>query len=81
MARLRTFTLKYNDDRTRWDLSDDRTRRVVKSFGTKAQATKGGVLQRAVGDVDASVRIHKENGRFQEERTYPGRLDPPRSRG
>lgn len=28
-----------------------------------------------------SVKIHKENGRIQEERTYPGKADPPRSKG
>jgi Uncharacterized protein conserved in bacteria (DUF2188) len=28
-----------------------------------------------------SVRIHKENGRFQEERTYPRKADPPSSKG
>jgi hypothetical protein len=28
-----------------------------------------------------SVRIHKESGKFQEERTYPRGADPSRSRG
>jgi hypothetical protein len=28
-----------------------------------------------------SVRIHKVNGRIQEERTYPRSADPPRSKG
>jgi hypothetical protein len=28
-----------------------------------------------------SVRIHKQNGRIQEERTYPAKADPRRSRG
>lgn len=28
-----------------------------------------------------SVRIHKENGRIQEERTYPRKADPRRSKG
>jgi hypothetical protein len=30
---------------------------------------------------DVSVRIHKLNGQIQEERTYPRRADPRRSRG
>ena len=28
-----------------------------------------------------SVKIHKQNGRIQEERTYPAKADPRRSRG
>ena len=28
-----------------------------------------------------SVKIHKENGRIQEERTYPRKADPRRSKG
>jgi hypothetical protein len=28
-----------------------------------------------------SVRIHKRNGRFQEEHTYPHSADPKRSKG
>ena len=54
---------------------------MVRSFDTKARATKGGVLERAVGDDRGSVKIQKENGRFQEERTYPGSADPAKSQG
>lgn len=46
----------------------------MKSFKTKEAATKGGVLKKAVGK--GSVRIHKVNGRIQEERTYPRSRDP-----
>jgi hypothetical protein len=28
-----------------------------------------------------TVKIHKESGRIQEERTYPGKADPPSSKG
>ena len=28
-----------------------------------------------------SVKIHKENGRIQEERTYPRKADPPSTKG
>lgn len=28
-----------------------------------------------------TVKIHKENGQFQEERTYPSSADPKRSKG
>jgi hypothetical protein len=81
MARLTKFTLDKNEDKGKWELTNDVTNRVVESFGTKAQATKGGVLERAVGSDGGSVKIQKENGRFQEERTYPRSADPKRSRG
>lgn len=42
---------------------------------------RGGVLERAVGTAGGLVKIQKENGRFQGERTYPGSLDPQRSKG
>lgn len=47
---------------------------VSKTFDTKADATKGGVLEKAIGPEGGSVKIQKENGRFQEERTYLGLL-------
>ena len=72
MTKLAKYTLTHNDNRHQWDLENDGTGKVVKSFGTKAQATKGGVLERAVGRDGGSVKIQKENGRFQEVRTYPG---------
>ena len=48
---------------------------------TKAEAVKAtaGVAKRAPEPV--SVKIHKENGRIQEERTYPRKADPPGSKG
>ena len=56
------------------------TGKVVRSWDTKAKATKGGVLERAVGG-EGSVKIQKENGRFQEERTFPRSEDPRKSKG
>jgi hypothetical protein len=41
----------------------------------------GGVLKRAVGRDGGSVKIQKENGRLQEERTYPAKGDPRKSKG
>lgn len=41
----------------------------------------GGALERAVGPRGGSVKIQKETGRIQEERTYPREPDPARSKG
>lgn len=81
MANLPKFTLQKNEKTDRWDLGSDKTDRTVKSFETKADATKKGALAEAVGAQGGSVKIQKENGRFQEERTYPRSKDPRSSKG
>ena len=81
MATLRKLTLDHNERTGRWELTDDRSNRIVKTFATKGAATTGGALWRAVGSDGGSVKIQKQNGRFQEERTYPRSRDPRRSRG
>ena len=81
MAKLPKFTLTYNEKKETWDLENDKTNRVVKRFDIKEDATAGGVLEKAVGENGVSVKIQKINGKFQEERTYPGEADPSESRG
>lgn len=80
MGNLPKFTLTYNDNKERWDLEHDKTGRVVKTFETKDEATSRGTLKKAIGG-EGSVKIQKENGRFQEERTYPPGKDPHGSKG
>ncbi len=79
MARLSRFSLSDNDNNKKWELKREGSGEVVKRFKTKANATKGGVLERAVKKM-GSVRIRKRDGRIQEERTYPRSMDP-RGRG
>ena len=81
MPKLPKFTLTFDEKRDKWALRNDRTNRVEKTFTTKARAMAGGVLKRAVGREGGSVKIQKENGRLQEERTYPGSKDPRKSKG
>jgi hypothetical protein len=80
MAKLPKFTLTKNEKKDRWDLVNDKTDKLVKAFETKGEATKGGVLKKAIGG-EGSVKIQKENARFQEERTYPRGKDPKGSKG
>jgi hypothetical protein len=81
MPKLPKYTLALDKKNGKWTLRNDRTNRVEQSFGTKARAMTGGVLKRAVGRDGGSVKIKKENGRLQEERTYPGKKDPRKSKG
>ena len=80
MAKLRRFTLSQND-KGQWILRNDKTNRIVHIFKTKQTATKGGVIQKLLGKEGGSVKIQKENGRIQEERTYSGAKDPSSSPG
>jgi hypothetical protein len=81
MPKLPKYTLAFDEKRDKWTLKNDRTNRVEKTFGTKARAMSGGVLKRAVGRAGGSVKIKKENGRLQQERTYPGSRDSRKSKG
>lgn len=81
MANLPKYTLTHNEKKERWDLEKDKSHQVVKTFKTKGQATKGGVLEKAVGPAGGSVKIQKQDGKFQEERTYPRSKDPKKSPG
>lgn len=77
--KLPKFTLSHNKKKDTWDLTNDTTDRVVKRYQTKTEATKGGVLEKAIGV--GSVKIKKMDNKYQEERTYPGNLDPKKSKG
>ncbi len=81
MAKLPKYTLEYHEKKDKWVLENDKTDKTVKSFETKADATKRGALKRALGEDGGSVKIQKTNGRFQEERTFPRSADPRRSKG
>jgi hypothetical protein len=75
MAQLPRFSLTLNKRSGRWELQPENSNRVIRSWPTKKAATAKGVLSRAVGG-RGSVRIHGQNGRIQDERTYPRSADP-----
>jgi len=80
MAKLPKFTLGYDKAQDTWQLRNG-AKQVVRSFDTKTDALKGGVLEKTVGTGGGSVQIRKQDGTIQEERTYPGSADPKRSPG
>jgi hypothetical protein len=47
----------------------------------KEDAVRNTAQKARASSEPVSVRIHKENGRIQEERTYPRKADPSRSKG
>jgi hypothetical protein len=48
---------------------------------TKVETVQGTAAAARKAPEPVTVKIHKENGRIQEERTYPSSADPPRSKG
>lgn len=81
MGNLSKYTLDFNEKKSKWELENDKTNRIVKTFETKEQAITGGILRKVLGIEGGSVKIQKQNGRFQEERTYPKSKDPIESKG
>jgi len=81
MAKLPKFTLDYDENKDRWSLEKDSSNKVIKTFKTKSDATSSGVLKKAIGQDGGSVKIQKQNGKFQEERTFPKSKDPKQSKG
>ena len=79
--KLPSYHLTRDKKRGGWQLERDGSDRARARFETKAEATKGGALKAAVGQDGGSVKIHKQNGRIQEERTYPSCRDPKSSKG
>ena len=76
MKRMRVVK---NKKGTGW-LTKRGTRTVARARTKKAAVRKTAKLARK--DAKAvSVRIYKKNGRIQEERTYPRKADPRRSKG
>ena len=81
MTNLPKFTLDKNKQRDVWELTNDKTDKIIKVFEVKSKATAGGVLEKALGTQGGSVKIKLENNKIQEERTYPGTADPRQSKG
>ena len=62
-----------------WDLIKEGAAHAAISKPTKAEIIAA--MQVFVKDKKVSVRIHGEDGKFQEERTYPRSSDPQESKG
>ena len=79
MAKLPSYHLTKKGEK--WRLEPAGSDRAIRIFDRKEDALKGGVLREAVGRGGGSVKIHKQDGRIQQERTYPHNRDPKDSKG
>lgn len=75
---MKNYHLAKEDEQ--WKLKQQGAERSSKIYSTKEEALKKAPdFVREQGG--RSLKIHKENGRIQEERTYPKSADPTRSKG
>ncbi len=61
-------------DGDKWKLQKEGNERPSKTATTKNEIVRE--MQEYMTDKTGSVKIHKEDGRFQEERTYQRKDDP-----
>ena len=62
-----------------WALTRQGAERASKTAATKAEITQ--LASEFLSDKTASLKIHKEDGTIQEERTFPRSADPTKSKG
>lgn len=75
---MKNYHLTKDDDQ--WKLKQEGSKRSSEVYDTKSDALKNApnfVRDHGGG----SLKIHKENGRIQEERTYPRSADPKKTKG
>lgn len=62
-----------------WRFKKEGSDKAIKNSETKSEAIKH--MQNYMSNRTGSVKIHKENNRIQEERTYQRKDDPRKSKG
>ena len=70
MAR-RKYSLRFDNLREKWILKNDMSEKIVRIFDTKEDATRAGVLRKALGRQGGTVKVRKSNGVLEEERNFP----------
>ena len=66
-------------DGDKWKLKKEGAERASKTADTKQEIIDQ--TRDFMSDKTGSVKIHKEDGKIQEERTYPRKSDPSKSPG
>ncbi|WP_285410180.1 DUF2188 domain-containing protein [Pseudomonas sp. FR229a] len=68
-----------NKNQQHWELVKEGAQRASKTAETKAEITQ--IASDYLQGKTASLKIHKEDGTIQEERTFPRAADPRRTKG
>lgn len=62
-----------------WELVKEGAQRASKTASTKAEVTE--IASEFLQGKTVSLKIHKEDGTIQEERTFPRAADPRKTKG
>jgi hypothetical protein len=80
MPDLAGYTLFLDVEGRDWVLKRDGALRALRRFPSKGQAIDF-LPERFGTRYPASVKIQKQDGTFEDERTYPRSMDPRKSKG
>lgn len=76
---MQNYHLTHDDGQ--WKLKREDAERATAAYG---DATKQEAIRQAAQHLEgtgSSLKIHLQNGQFEEERTYPRSADPRQSKG
>ena len=76
---MKNYHISKSKDGNGWELKKEGGDSATLKADTKAELVKA--TSDFMQGKEASVKIHKQDGTFQEERTYPGTSDPANSPG
>ncbi len=67
----RKFTLRFDQTKASWVLRHDDSERIVRTFKSKEEGSKAGVLRKTLGKSGGIVVLRTKSGVFDEERVFP----------
>ena len=67
----RKFTLRFDQSKASWVLRHDDTEKVVRTFKSKEEGSRAGVLRKTLGKTGGIVVLRTKSGVFDEERVFP----------
>lgn len=67
----RKFTLRFDETKAQWVLKHDDTLKIVRTFKTKEEGSRAGILRKTLGQRGGIVVLRTKTGVFDEERIFP----------
>ena len=67
----RKFTLRFDQVKSSWVLRHDDSERVIRTFKSKEEGSRAGVLRKTLGKSGGIVVLRTKSGIFDEERVFP----------
>jgi hypothetical protein len=67
----RKFTLRFDQTKSSWVLKHDDSERVLRTFKSKEEGSRAGILRKTLGKTGGIVVLRTKSGVFDEERVFP----------